>query len=269
MSKTFARFLATAVTALTKVQRPERAERNRLMVRDLLTERHTIETQRGQITLLCKERREVHYAHHFFDREPAALKWIDGFEAPCTFWDVGANTGIYSLYSALSDGVSVFAFEPAASTYGALYANIHANSLDDRITGLCMGFFDKTVLCELRMSAIEAGSAMHDFGGLSAPSEEDDQARHVQKALTFSMDDFRRIYQLEPPNYLKIDVDGVEEEILQGATETLDDKRVRSVLIEQATDDGAANKRVIEFFESHGIGKRTEFKEEHNVVFSR
>ena len=207
--------------------------------------------------------------NHFFDREPAALKWIEGFEAPCTFWDVGANTGIYSLFAALQDDVTVYAFEPAASTYAALYANIHANFLDDRVTGLCLGFFDKSVLCELRMSTTEAGSAMHDFGGLSSPSGPDDHAKHLQKALSLSVDDFRQIYQLDPPDYLKVDVDGVEEEILQGATQTLNDERVRSVLIELASDDPTRNERFIEFFGAHGFGKRTEFKEEHNVIFSR
>ncbi len=269
MSKTVARILASTVTVLTKFQRPERAERNRLMVRNLLTEQHTISTQRGRIKLICKDRREVHYAYHFFDREPSALRWIDSFEAPCTFWDVGANTGIYSLYAALDDGITVHAFEPVASSYAALYDNIHANSLDDRITGLCMGFFNNTELGELRMSTTEAGSAMHDFSGSTEPSGPDNPAKHLQRTITFSIDDFRRIYQLDPPNYLKIDVDGVEEEILRGATQTLGDKHVRSVLIELASGEDVRNERIIEFFESHNFVEQAEFSEGHNVVFSR
>ena len=220
MSKTFARILASAVTALTNVQRLERAERNRLLVRDLLTSRHTIETQRGQITLICKERREVHYAHHFFDREPNTLEWINSFETPCTFWDVGANIGIYSLFAALAEDVEVYAFEPASSSYASLCANINTNFLDDRIISLCMGFFDKTVLTGLSMSSIEAGGVQHDFGTLKSAFEPNFEARPIQSTLAFSIDDFRRIYDLRPINYLKVDVDCVEEEILHGASDT-------------------------------------------------
>ena len=115
MSRTWSRILASAVTGLTAFQRPERAERNRLLVRDLLTPRHRIDTRWGPITLICKERSEVHYAYHFFEREPDTIKWIDTFETPCTFWDVGANTGIYSLYAGLREGTTVVAFEPAAA----------------------------------------------------------------------------------------------------------------------------------------------------------
>ena len=42
MSKTFTRILASTIKVLTNIQRPERAERNRLMVRDLLVTPHII-----------------------------------------------------------------------------------------------------------------------------------------------------------------------------------------------------------------------------------
>jgi len=269
MSKTLARILASTISAITNIQRPERAERNRLLLRDLLTERHTIETDRGPISLVCNNRREVHYAHHFFDREPSALRWIDSFEGPCTFWDVGANTGIYSLYAALKGDVSVYACEPSASSHAALYTNIHANSLDDSIVALCLGFFDRTELGKLHMSTVEAGAALHEFGDLTSPSESNDHAMHLEHVLTFSIDDFRRIYQLPPPTYLKVDVDGVEEEILHGATETLNDGHVRSILIEMMDANAASNERIVDFLERHNFKMQPELSEDENVIFSR
>jgi len=269
ISNTFTNILASTISLLTNIQRPERAERNRLLLRDRLTERHSIETKRGQILLVCNNRREVHYAHHFLDREPSAIKWIDSFEGPCTFWDVGANTGIYSLYAALREDVSVYAYEPGAMSHAALYTNIHANSLDEQIVGLCMGFFNKSKLEKLHMSSVEAGAAMHDFGDLALTSETNNLNRHLETVLTFSIDDFRRIYQLPPPTYLKIDVDGVEEEILHGATDTLNDKDVHSVLIEMIDRHSTRNERMVEFLESHSFRVRPELSEDENVIFSR
>ncbi|MEK9724637.1 MAG: FkbM family methyltransferase [Rhodospirillaceae bacterium] len=266
MSKSYSRFLASLVTGLTGFQRAERAERNRLLVRQLLAARHRIETPRGPITLVCTDRREVHYAHHFFDREPSLLKWIDGFETPCTYWDVGANTGIYALYAALDPAVKVHAFEPLAATYAALCTNIQENAADPRIDALCLGFFDRTVIGELRTDNAEAGSAHHDFGAGGAAAEGGPKFR--QSALTFSIDDFRRLYEVAAPNYLKIDVDGVEEEILRGAAETLRDPAVRSVLVEIVGED-ARGQRMVNLLAGHGFAIDDAQSDAYNVVFTR
>lgn len=269
MSKTFINILASSISLLTNIQRPERAERNRLLLRDKLTEQHSIDTERGRILLICNNRREVHYAHHFFDREPSALKWINSFEGPCTFWDVGANTGIYSLYAALREDVRVYAYEPSATSHAALYTNIHANSLDQRIVGLCMGFYDKNEIGKLHMDTAEAGAAMHNFGDLASTMEAIDIGKHLEYMPTFSIDDFRKLYRLPPPTYLKVDVDGVEEEILHGATQTLNDEQVRSVLIEMMDDDVTRNERITEFLKRHGFHMQQELSEGENVIFSR
>ena len=55
------------------------------MIRELLIERHTLNTEHGSIILSCTGPREIHYARHFFDREPHTLDWIDAFETPCIF----------------------------------------------------------------------------------------------------------------------------------------------------------------------------------------
>ena len=269
MSKTFVKILASSISLVTNIQGPERAERNRLILRDKLTQRHSIETKKGPITLVCNNRREVHYAHHFLEHEPSTIEWIDSFEGPCIFWDIGANTGIYSLYAALRGDVSVYAFEPGASSHAALYTNIHANSLDEQIVGLCMGFFNKSKLEQLHMSSVEAGAAMHSFGDLGPTSEPNNFIRHLETVLNFSIDDFRRIYQLCAPAYLKIDVDGVEEEILYGATNTLKDRGVRSILVEMIDRNSANNERMTEFLKSHKFTEQKNLSADGNVIFSR
>jgi len=50
--------------------------------------------------------------------------------------------------------------------------------------------------------------------------------------IGFTIDDFIKQFQAPFPNYLKMDVDGLEVDIIAGATETLADRRLESVLIE-------------------------------------
>ena len=45
-------------------------------------------------------------------KEPETIEWINTFEKDSTFFDIGANVGIYSLYSAIMRNNNVFAFEP-------------------------------------------------------------------------------------------------------------------------------------------------------------
>jgi hypothetical protein len=52
----------------------------------------------------------------------------------------------------------------------------------------------------------------------------------TQSVLVFRIDDFRRLFNMPAPAHIKIDVDGAEGEILEGATETL--RSVTSIMIE-------------------------------------
>jgi len=50
--------------------------------------------------------------------------------------------------------------------------------------------------------------------------------------IAYSIDDFLSTFYIPFPNYVKIDVDGIEHQIILGAQKTLSDKRLFSILIE-------------------------------------
>ena len=267
MSMKLSLALAGIIKSITSIQREERAIRNRLLVRDLLTDYSEIKTKRGNIKLICRDRREVHYVKHFFDREPDTLNWIEEFAETSIFWDVGANTGIYSIYAALGTNVKVFAFEPASASYASLCNNIAVNSLDGDIISLCMGFFNSTELTKLSMQEVEAGGAMHGFSALDLEVEKDNQSCILQSTLSFSIDEFVEIYNLSSPNYLKIDVDGVEDRILSGASKTLQSKNLRSVLIETAGRNADDNEKLHKLFEGFGFTENKKINYGHDTIF--
>ena len=195
----------------------------------------------------------LQYPRELLDREPETIDWIDAFETPCRFWDIGANIGAYALYAALRPGVSVLAFEPAPASYAALCRNVEANGSGDRIEALCIALSDKTRIGMLNMSATNAGNSFNSFESTKDCFGRELQIRFRQAAVGFSIDDFRRLFAIEPPNYLKIDVDGIEQQILDGAADTLTDPALHSVLIELESEETERNTGIVARLERAGF----------------
>jgi FkbM family methyltransferase len=167
-------------------------------------------------------------------KEPDTIRWIDSFDAPYVFWDVGANVGVYSLYAATKPSVSVLSFEPLAANFHVLSRNIQLNDFAERVTAYCVALSGATELGVLNIASPAMGSSLTQFGQLGemSPYCVKDLEGSAHGMIGFSIDDF--ISQFHPPfpNYLKMDVDGLEFVILQGAKQTLRDARLRSLMIE-------------------------------------
>ena len=78
---------------------------------------------------------------------------------------------------------------------------------------------------------------MTEIGGsMSSLVPETDSIQFHQGAFAYRIDDFVGTLAPPPPNYLKIDVDGIEDLIIAGAAHTLADPRLRSVMVELSLD---------------------------------
>jgi len=253
VGKRFGRTLSRFVIALTAVEKPWRRADTRLRVSEYLLPRHRIASRRGPLVFVTTHPQALLYPRGFETREPETLTWIEAFEAPCRFWDIGANIGVFSLYAGLRPGVEVSAFEPAAASYGALCRNIEANDLGARVRAYCVALSDRTQLGSLNLSGTNAGSVFNAFASTEDCFGNEIEVVFCQGMVGFSVDDFRRLFRLPAPNYLKIDVDSTEERILAGASETLRDPDLRSVLIELEASDTARNHRLMGALEAAGL----------------
>jgi FkbM family methyltransferase len=189
----------------------------------------TIETNRG--ALRFKHLASAYVAsgvERFHDDEPETLQWLDGFQDGELFWDIGANVGLYSLYAALGTKIKAYAFEPNALNYGLLVEHIKLNRLEENITALCLAFSDTT--------DVESLFVPHDVPGsgssLSSPSSQFGEYKPLlqQGIISYEMDKFREYFDLAQPDHVKIDVDGMEPQIIRGGIKTL--SGAKSLLIE-------------------------------------
>lgn len=71
-----------------------------------------------------------------FSKEPKTLDWIDNFQKDknIIFWDIGANIGLYSIYSAIKHkNISVVCFEPSFNNLPILSRNLYINNLSGKV----------------------------------------------------------------------------------------------------------------------------------------
>jgi FkbM family methyltransferase len=185
----------------------------------------------GSLKFFCPSHLPEWRARTLMSKEPETLEWIDGFAKTDVLWDVGANVGLYSLYAALR-GLTVLSFEPSPGNYYLLSRNVELNGFDDRVSSYCIAFNDNTRLDAFYMSNTELGGALSSFGEATDWKGETFKAKFKQAMVGFSIDEFIKQFAPSFPNHLKIDVDGIEKKIVDGASTTLADKRLKSVLIE-------------------------------------
>ena len=148
-------------------------------------------------------------------KEPETIAWIESFKFDGIFWDIGANIGSYTLYAALKLK-KVVAFEPSAFNYFLLNKNISLNGLDTNIDTFNIAFSNKTGLDDFYLSSVESAGAANSFAVKEDAYGDAMNVVYRQSCLGFTIDDFISQYNLSTPNYIKIDVDGIEPLILRG-----------------------------------------------------
>lgn len=232
---------------------------------------NVVEVGNGPLRLKTPNADLLLRAHRFHGNEPDTLGWIDGFPDSAVLWDIGANVGQFSIYAAARPGVRVLAFEPAAASYANLNENIELNGLEGRVSAYPIAFAGKTKLDVLNMANTEAGGAMHGFG-----TERDQFGRAIrtkfrQGAVGFSIDDFVRLFAPPLPSHVKIDVDGIEPDILRGGRDTLRAPGVRSVAVEIETpENSAATEETLGLMDDLGFSARPKKERAYrNVIFDK
>lgn len=174
-------------------------------------------------------------------KEPHTLDWIDRWvRAGDVFFDVGANIGVYAIYAALRHpGARIVAFEPEYANLHLLRDNIVRNRLQERVDVYSVALGRRCGVSRLHIQDLTPGTALHTES--SEPLQVTAAGRPVvwrEGIYTVTLDAFCEETGLRP-QAIKIDVDGTEPSILQGATWTLSSPGLRSVLIERPAPEAA------------------------------
>lgn len=174
---------------------------------------------------LCKWR-----AQSFSDKEPETLEWIDAMPEGAVLWDVGANVGLYAVYAARKRNCQVWAFEPSVFNLELLARNVFLNGLTDRVCIVPVALSDQLGASQMRMTSTEWGGALSSFGQTFGWDGELIRQVFEFQTMGMSMEDAVQRLSIPPPDYIKMDVDGIEHLILKGGSNVL--RGIKGILIE-------------------------------------
>jgi FkbM family methyltransferase len=140
-----------------------------------------------------------------------------------TVWDIGANTGLYTRLFAERAGSNgcVVAFEPAPACYSALldqFAELPQVILEN----LAVGREDCEAVLRLAQEPLAATHRIES----AASSKEDGLVVRMVSCDSYSQ------YGGRTPNLIKIDVEGLEREVIRGMSRLLKARELRAVFIE-------------------------------------
>lgn len=136
-----------------------------------------------------------------------------------TFVDVGANVGSYTILAGSVVGSTSYAFEPVPHTFAKLAENIRINQMEDRVTAFNIG---------LSKSEGRIRFTGHLDTVNHAIAEHEDPLHTIEvdvKSLDQALGGAR-------PHLMKIDVEGYETPVLEGAIETLRHPNLLAIIME-------------------------------------
>lgn len=135
------------------------------------------------------------------------------------FVDIGANAGAYTLLGCGVAGASGVSVEPIPETYSRLVANLALNQLQSRVEAHQVGLADRAGL--LRFSA--------DGDTINHALAEDETAACTVEVPVLTLDE---LLAGRAPMLIKLDVEGLEDRVLAGATQTLRQASLRALVME-------------------------------------
>ncbi len=193
----------------------------------------------------------------YFSKEPETFEWIDTFEKKnnLIFWDIGANIGLYSIYNSLKNPDSMtIAFEPSTSNLRILTRNISINNLEKKIKVVPIPLTNKeNIFQEMKENNFIEGGALNSFGENYNFEGKEFLPQMKYSLLGTTMNYFIENSILDIPDYIKIDVDGIEHLIIEGGDKFLINKKVKSLSIELNQDFKEQYEKVISMMEKYNF----------------
>ncbi len=159
-------------------------------------------------------------------------------QAGDTVFDVGSSIGLYSVFASRIVGPSgrVYAFEPAPETFWMLHETLVLNRCTNVIPIQKAVYSDQGTV---KLNLFETHYS--EWNTLGMPVMTTPQGEKVMPTNSLNVecetiDSFCRGQGIDRINFLKVDVEGFEKTVFEGATQFLADRRIDFISFEISQD---------------------------------
>jgi len=135
------------------------------------------------------------------------------------FIDIGANVGSFSILACAARGARGIAFEPIPSSFARLTENIRLNRIEDRVLCRNVGLGKETANLFFTSDQDTVNHALAE-------------GERCETSISVPVVTVDETVTIAAPTLIKIDVEGYETPVLEGAHQTLDNPNVHSVIME-------------------------------------
>lgn len=133
------------------------------------------------------------------------------------FIDVGANIGSYTMLASKAIGADTICFEPSPNTFKRLVKNIKLNNIEGKVVA-------KNIAVGDQIGSIHFSKGKNAANHIVLEGEDEDKISVPVSTLDSEID----LY----PLFLKVDVEGFEGQVIEGAHKTLNKESLRCVVME-------------------------------------
>lgn len=169
-----------------------------------------------------------HVARQIYYYGPDAFEYTSLFDrlAPkCnSFFDIGANIGYYSFLAERCGVKDVYSFEPSPDAIFYLQKNAELNeSKNIRIFQLALSNSNESISFH-KVKSLKYKYLKHNLGGVSGVNPIGKESERIT-VQSITLDDFVNKNMIGQLDLIKIDTEGTEDKILQGAAHTIANHR--------------------------------------------
>ena len=185
--------------------------------------------------------------------EPLMISWVRAMDSHDVVLDIGANVGMYTILIA-SKVATVYSCDLDPLNISVLKENLFLNDLLQKVKIIPLACGAKTEMVDVKFRSLSYGDALQLISGgdeTQSSGSNEYSSGHISSVLQMSLDELFADAKLVKPNKIKIDVDGNELTVLQGAKDLI--LSANEVYFEDSLSDSC--KTVVQFLLSVGFEK--------------
>ena len=223
---------------------------------------YSVDILNNKYQFFCPSLKSLGRTQSILKREPETIDWINNFKKHnkknIIFWDIGANIGLFSIYGAIKHkDIEIIAFEPSTSNTRVLSRNISINNFQEKIKIFQLALNDKeNSIAYLNESKFVEGSSNSNFElNVRQNYLDENEIKNNYKLFGTNLNNLFKENVIQVPNYIKIDVDGIEDLILKGSTDILSNNELKELSVEYNLSDKVKDNYIDKLLKSYGFEK--------------